>query len=139
MVYAGNEIACSAKLNMFSNRFYRGDFEYTDRSKIDSEASLRRQFVIKELNKLKNNSDTLCKGETVWINTEYSDSVVAFKRVFGEQKIIFVGNTKNASVDIEISEITNNAKCLLSNNCTVNGSSLSFGACGYAVFQITTD
>ena len=139
MVYSGNEIACCAKLNMFSNRFYRGDFEYTDRSKIDSEASLRRQFVIKELNKLKNNSDILCKGETVWINTEYSDSVVAFKRVFGEQKIIFAGNTKKSPVDIEISEITNNAKCLLLNNCTVNGSSLSFGACGYAVFQITTD
>ncbi len=139
MVYAGNEISCCAKLNMFSNRFYRGVFEYTDRNEKNTDTSLRRQFAIKVLNKLKSESDILCNGETAWIDTKYCDSIVAFKRVLGEQKIIFVGNTKKSSVDVEIPEITKNAKCLLSNNCTVKESSLAFGACGYAVFQITTD
>lgn len=93
MVYAGNEIADTAKLNMFANRFYPGEYEFTDRSALTGEESLRRREIIKKLNQMKKSSDILCSGETVWLDTSSPESVIAFKRELGSEQILFIGNT----------------------------------------------
>ena len=61
MVYCGNELADQKRLSMFANRFFMGDFEVTDRDDKASEASLRRQGVIKKLNTLRRESETLAR------------------------------------------------------------------------------
>ena len=49
MIYAGNEIACEARHNMFANRFYRGNYEVTDRSAKSTPQAIRRQEIKKLL------------------------------------------------------------------------------------------
>lgn len=115
MVYSGNELACTAKLNMFANRFYKGEYEVTDRTDKNSDKSIRRQEIIKALNHMKSESDLLCLGKTVWINTSCPDSVIAFKRILNDEEILFIGNTKNEAVAVEVSESLNNKNCILCN------------------------
>ena len=78
------------------------------------ENSLRRQEVMKTLNKMKNESDLLCYGETAWIATDAPECVLAFKRVLDEKEITFVGNAKNCEAVID-SSIIDGKKCVLSN------------------------
>lgn len=115
MVYSGNELACEANLNMFANRFYMGCFEVTDRNNKNSEASVRRQKILKQLNKMKAESRLLENGETVWIDTSAPDNIVAFKRVLNNDELVFFGNTKSSNIVIDIKEIANNKKCILYN------------------------
>lgn len=115
MVYSGNELACTAKLSMFANRFYMGNYDVTDRANKNSDASVRRQLVMKTLNGMKWESDLLCCGKTVWIDTSAPDSVIAFKRILNEDEILFFGNTKNSKVIIDIKDIADNKKCILYN------------------------
>ena len=114
MIYCGNEICCTAYHNMFANRFYPGKYETTNRDDKYSENSLRRQEVMKTLNKMKNESDLLCYGETAWIATAAPECVLAFKRVLDEKEITFVGNAKNCEAVID-SSIIDGKKCILSN------------------------
>lgn len=93
MVYAGNEIADAAKLSLFANRFYPGEYEFTDRSALTGKESLRRREIIKKLNQMKKSSDILCSGKTVWLDTTSPESVIAFKRTLGARQILFIGNT----------------------------------------------
>lgn len=136
MVYAGNELACNAKLSMFANRFYMGNYEVTDRENKNIEASVRRQKIMKTLNKMKSESDLLCYGETVWLNTSASDSVIAFKRVLDEHEIIFWGNTKNCTVSVDITDMLNNKKCILYNGeHKIEDNILNLSPYEYAVFE----
>lgn len=136
MVYSGNELACSAKLSMFANRFHMGSYEVTDRKNKNSEASIRRQTIIKMLNKLKLESDLLCNGKTVWIDTSDPDSVIAFKRILNEKEILFFGNTKNSNVVVDMKDSANNKKCILYNgeHKIVDGM-LYLGPHEYVVFE----
>ena len=136
MVYTGNELACEAHLNMFANRFYMGEYEVTDRSKKNTEASLRRQEIIKTLNKMKSQSELLELGKTEWIDTSEPDSVVAFKRVLDGREIIFVGNAKNTEVAVEIKDLPNNKKCTLCNGeHKTDGNVLHLSPYEYVVFE----
>ena len=115
MVYNGNELACTAKHSMFANRFYMGNYEVTNRSNKNSKESVRRQEIIKTLNKMKSESDLLKYGKTVWIDTSSPDNVIAFKRVLNENEILCFGNTGNSNVAIHIKYMANNKKCILYN------------------------
>lgn len=135
MVYCGNELCCTAKLNMFANRFYPGEYEVTDRDDKFSEKSLRRQNVFKALNKLKNESDLLCYGSTEWIENDAPESVLTFKRTLDGKELIFIGNTKNSSTEIDGS-IVCNRKCIFSNGeHTVSGGKLTLRPYEYAVYE----
>ncbi len=93
MIYCGNELADSTALNMFSNRFFRGRFQATDRDAIKNEGySLRRQEIIRRLSTFKAQSDTLCYGETAWIDNSCNERVISFERRHGGEKIVFIGN-----------------------------------------------
>lgn len=136
MVYSGNELACKAKLNMFANRFFMGDYEVTDRENKNSEESLRRQSIIKILNGMKAESELLCNGKTVWLESSAPESVMAFKRVSDAQELVFIGNTKNSEVAVEIKGIADNKKCILHNGeCKINGSTLVLSPYEYVVFE----
>ncbi len=96
MVYCGNELACTAYLNMFANRFYPGKYEVTDRTKKGTPEAIERQTFIQKINHLKRENDLLAHGKTEWLET--NDPIVSFKRVLGDQELLFIGNTKNQEV-----------------------------------------
>lgn len=106
MVYCGNELADTSKLSMFANRFYMGKFEATDRSIAKEEYSIRRQNVMKGLNKIKKTSETLCLGETVWLSNTAPEKIISFARVLGNEKIVFIGNMSKDSTECKVSELT---------------------------------
>ena len=135
MVYTGNELACNAKLNMFANRFYPGDYEFTDRNNKKSTESVRRQKVFSILNKIKSESDVLYTGKTVWIENSAPESVISFKRVLNDKEILFVGNAKKCEVDVKI-DISKDKELILTNgkNESITGG-LHLGPCEYAVYM----
>lgn len=111
MVYAGNELACEAELSMFANRFFPGSFGVTNRNDKYSEKSKRRQQIIMFLNKIKAEKDLLHLGKTIWIENSMPDIVLSFKRALADEEILFVGNTKNTVVDVDI-PIPEDKKCI---------------------------
>ena len=135
MVYCGNELACTAKLSMFSNRFYKGDFEVTNRNNKTSVAAERRISVFKKLNSLKAESDLLRWGETVWLDTDENDSIIAFKRIYKNEKIVFIGNTKNCEVTTILPENVS-LSVLLENNVALSKDSVTFGSFGYVAYLV---
>ena len=115
MVYAGNEIACEARHNMFANRFHKGNYEFTDRGAKSTPQAIRRQEIIKALNAIKNESDILCYGETAWIDTSANESIIAFKRTLKNEEIIFIGNAKNSNCEIDVTDFYCGQKIMLCN------------------------
>lgn len=135
MVYAGNELACEAELSMFANRFFPGRYEVTKRNDKYSDASKRRQEVIRILNKLKAEQDILYLGKTVWMETSMPNEVICFKRVLDGEEIMFIGNAKSFAVDIDIT-IPEERKCVLTNRKNLQSSGkLCLGPYEYAVFM----
>ena len=135
MVYAGNELACEAELSMFANRFFPGRYEVTKRNDKYSDASKRRQEVIRILNKLKAEQDILYLGKTVWTETSMPNEVICFKRVLDGEEIMFIGNAKSFAVDIDIT-IPEERKCVLTNRKNLQSSGkLCLGPYEYAVFM----
>lgn len=104
MVYCGNELADTAHLSMFANRFHPGVFETTDRTKATQEPALRRQAVMRTLNALKKDSVVLCDGETEWLDHSAPEQVLAFRRTAGERSIVFVGNLSAQPVTVQVRE-----------------------------------
>lgn len=132
MVYTGNELACTARLSMFANRFHPGAFEVTDRNRKTAPEAVKRQEIIKELNKLKSESDVLRFGSTVWQNSD-CDSIISFKRCFENNEIIFIGNSKNSPCEISMNTVPE--KILFGNNSAVSDGKLSLEPYGYVVFS----
>ncbi|MBR4866097.1 MAG: hypothetical protein IKU11_05390, partial [Clostridia bacterium] len=102
MVYCGNELADSAKLSMFANRFHMGQFEVTDRSIAKADYSIRRQEVIKQLNQLKQESDVLRHGKTIWLANSADDKVLSFTRDHLANKITLIGNVTTEPVTVTV-------------------------------------
>lgn len=102
MLFCGNELADSAHLSMFANRFYMGEFEVTNRDIKNEPFSLRRQEIIKRLNALKKESDILEKGKTVWLKNSKPQNIISFERVLGDEKIVFIANLSKEDTTCEI-------------------------------------
>ena len=133
MVYTGNEIADTARISMFANRFYPGNFEVTDRNAKSTTESLKRQETIKILNILKKESDVLRYGETIWLDDYCSDNIIAFKRRLGNHEIVFIGNTRNEPCEISLKHIPEN---ILLGTAKKSGGNLFFEPYRYIVFSI---
>lgn len=118
MVYCGNELACEAEISFFTNRFYPGNSEPSNREAKMTEAAQRRQQVMKQLNQLKRDSDTLRYGTTMWLETSSTDTVLSFQRVYDGNKILFIGNTRNAACTLETDISAADGKVLLKNGVT---------------------
>lgn len=135
MVYAGNEIACSANLSMFANRFHPGKYQTTDRSKKNTPEAIRRTEIIKKLNEFKKQSDILMYGETEWIKNSNPEYTVTFKRKYNGKTIMFAGNTAKEGSTADAEQIPQNAKVLFSNNAAINDGKIDFGRMGYIVVE----
>lgn len=133
MVYCGNELADTKRLSMFANRFYMGDFEVTDRDDKSSEASLRRQQVIKQLNTLRKTSETLARGTTEWIETERCASIVAFKRVLNNEVYTVIGNMSRDSQSVTVCGA--DAEIVMANKAKRNGNEFGFEPFGYIILK----
>lgn len=128
MVYCGNELADTARLNMFANRFFMGEYEVTDRAATGEKVE-RRKALIKGLNSLKAERPILQCGKTEWISTE-AEYVLAFNRTLDGEKVTFVGNFSEDAVELTFAQGTP----MLSNGATLVDGKLKFEKYGYAVF-----
>ena len=131
MVYCGNELADTAHLSMFANRFHPGKFEFTDRQASSPEVE-RRKEIVTTLNALRRECDTLSDGTTEWLVTE-SEKVLAFKRISEDGEIIFIGNFSSTAEDLKLD--LESKEILLSNNCEINENAVSLAGYGYAIIK----
>jgi len=134
MVYCGNELACTAKLSMFANRFYMGDFETSNRNKEKPQAK-KRMEIFKFLNKLKCESDLLRYGETEWFDLDRKDSVIAFKRTQKENEVVFIGNSTDSEIQLDLPENYRDYSILLENNSKIADEKIILNSYGYIVFE----
>ncbi len=126
MVYCGNELADTARLSMFANRFYPGEFEFTDRKTATPESEKRRE-LIRFLNRIKAEYKALYEGETEWRETE-NDKVIAFTRKADSERITFYGNFSKEAADIDLPK---NKEVL--HSCGLSDGRLS--SYGYIIFK----
>ena len=85
---------------------------------------------------MKSERDLLCFGKTEWIETSAPESVTAFRRILDEEEIIFVGNTKNINVVVDIKGLSDNKKCILCNGENkIADCILHLGPYEYVVFE----
>ena len=134
MVYCGNELADSANINMFANRFHMGHYQVTDRSIAKEGYSIRRQEIIKKLNKLKQESDVLRYGKTVWLNNSADDKVLSFERDYNGSKIILIGNVTKEPLTVTV-DTDLRAEVLMSRGSAVQNNELTLEPHGYLVLE----
>lgn len=130
MVYCGNELADTARLSMFANRFHPGSFSVTDR-RASGEDVDRRRFVISRLNRMKAELAPLCTGRTEWDITQ-PDAVLKFDRYTDHQRVTFIGNFSDETLDLTVENI---GSILLSNRAERNSSQLKLLPYGYVISQ----
>lgn len=140
MVYCGNELADTAKVNMFANRFFMGDYEVTNR-KSRSKAAKRRMEVMTKLNQYRRSSDLLCYGKTKWIDNTEDEKILSFERTFGDEKLLFVGNLTKEAVSCSLSTdfLTQSAEKIFESEVSVtfdNKGNFNLPAKAYVVFKI---
>lgn len=131
MVYCGNEIADTAHLSMFANRFHMGEFEVTDRS-VGGQIVDRRKQVITQLNEYQATIPAFSHGSTLWHDSE-SESVLAFDRVTEGEIVSFVGNFSNCPAEVGMNMT---GDMLLSNNAEPCGDKVKLGAYGYVICRV---
>lgn len=132
MVYCGNELADTARLSMFANRFHMGAFAVTDRT-AKGEQVTRRTQIIKTLNALRKTVPALTEGETVWLDTPYPESVLAFKRC-GDDTVVFLCNFGKDAKTVALPDPAGTV--LLSNKVTVLKNEVSLESHGYIAYRI---
>lgn len=138
MIYCGNELADTAKLNMFANRFYMGSYEVTDRDTlVKTAAAARRMNLLQRLNAMKQNSGLLHNGVTIWAENSAPAQVVSFLRVTDTEKLLFVGNTARQEIHCQVMSefIDDNAQCIMESGRKVqrNGDKFILPPHGYLV------
>ena len=129
MVYCGNELADQAKLSMFANRFYPGEYSCTDRNAAGPQVT-RRKEIIRQLNALKAETPALSDSETRWLSAEH-DAVLAFRRTGEQEELIFAGNFSEHAAAIALDE----GEVLLSNNAVVENGTAELAAYGYVIIR----
>lgn len=135
MVYSGNELADEAKVNMFANRFHMGQYEVTDRSRKNTPEAIRRQALYKELNKMCKECAAITKGTMAWIENSQSDKVLSFLREYKGEKLLFIGNLKNESVEITAEPDWTIGNERMKHNCRCSENSICLEPYGYIVLE----
>lgn len=136
MVYCGNELADTARINMFANRFHPGRYEFTDREKLKrSPEGGRRMEVMRVLNDLRDASDVLAKGQTRWQDTDAPDRIVDFSRVLGGEELRFIGNLTAEEVTFTPAEAVEGELLAPASGCDSDGESLTLPGWGFVVLR----
>lgn len=106
MVYCGNELADQARINMFANRFHPGRYTMTDRSDAAKAqpAARSRQTLMRQLNQLKKEDPRYSCGQTLWLDMNKPDDVIAFRRSYEGKNVWFVGNARKESTVVTLHE-----------------------------------
>ena len=132
MVYCGNELADTARVSMFANRFFMGKFEVTNRDALKQTAPTKRRIeTIKILNQIKSDYPAFIEGKTKWIKTE-NPYILAFNRICENQKITFVCNFSQESVNVALNP---SGEVLLSHNAVTENCTLTFAPYGYIIIK----
>ena len=136
MVYCGNELADTARVNMFANRFHMGNYEVTDRSIAKEEYSLRRQSIVTALNAWRKESETLRSGTTVWLDHDQADKVLAFRREQGKEWVVFVGNLSKEACIVTLDKSIAGGTVRMSHGAKrLSEDKISLEAYGYLVLE----
>lgn len=138
MVYCGNELADDAKLSMFANRFHMGKFSVTEREALKkTEVAQRRGHVMQILNALQRKSLLLSRGATEWLTNDHPETVLSFRRVFGEQSAMFVGNMSREAVTVSVAGLKNDDKVniVIQNGLLDGNNAINLDAYGYLVIK----
>lgn len=134
MVYCGNELADTATVNLFSNRFHRGRFFATDREGLKTQkAGIRRQSVITQLNRLLAENDAMCSTDFEWLNVA-GENTFAFRNKGKCRDVVFVGNLGKAAINETLDFPIHSV--LLHNNADFNGKQLLLRPYGYILAEI---
>jgi len=134
MVYSGNELADSANINMFANRFHMGRYETTDRRRLEKEDySLRRQEMMKKLNQIKAESDLLRFGKTIWVNTDCSEEIIAFKRTYQDSALLLIGNPTDKELTVTLEEAFTGSAALTNKTEILSDTQYKLAPKGYTV------
>lgn len=129
MVYCGNELADTARLSMFANRFHMGAFEVTDRTATGAHVT-RRMQIIRTLNTLRKTVCALSAGETVWL--DMPPETVAFERRAKDETAVFISNFGKTALSVALSG--NIGDTLLSNQATVEDATVILQPFGYIAY-----
>lgn len=136
MVYCGNEIADESYLSMFANRYYMGKYETTNRHLELTSIVKRRKCIVKKLNELKQNSDVLQNGNTIWLNNDASEKIISFLRKYNDEKILFVGNTTKDKCVSKVEDFFDGEVLAQSENPPkINGNTIIFEPYSYIVLK----
>lgn len=135
MVYCGNELADDTKINMFANRFHKGNFGVTNRKKRETVEGLRRQEIYKKLYQL-HQLQTIQDGTFVWLETSSSDKILSFTREYKDDKILFAGNFSSEDVLCQLAVELKKENILMEHNVEVTENGLQMKSHGYIVIKI---
>lgn len=134
MIYCGNELADEAKLSMFANRFYMGEFQVTDREAMKkTEASARRQSVFTKLNRLLLEKDAMQSADMEWLECE-SDNLIVFKKKGTEHDIVFACNFGADTEELDLNKTLKDV--LMDNLAELDGQKLTLKSHGYILAEI---
>lgn len=129
MVYCGNELADTAKLSMFANRFHMGAFDVTDREATGAHVT-RRTEVIRTLNMMRKTVLALSEGETVWL--DMPQETVAFERRTKDETAVYIANFSKTVQTVSLPDSI--GKILLSNQATVGDATVTLQPYGYIAY-----
>ena len=91
---------------MFANRFHPGRYTMTDRSDAAKAqpAARSRQTLMRQLNQLKKEDPRYSCGQTLWLEMNKPDDVIAFRRSYEGKNVWFVGNARKESTVVTLHE-----------------------------------
>ena len=134
----GYEVCDDAENSMFSNRFY-GKRSALDWSCAFTENGARRIELVKALHALHHAYDAITSGELIWVENDCPDEVISYIRAAEEQRIMVIANTKNRSVNVNLSFEGRLCENLLRYGIRISddGTSAELKPYGYLIIRIS--
>ncbi|MCF7854616.1 MAG: alpha-glucosidase C-terminal domain-containing protein [Candidatus Pacebacteria bacterium] len=103
-LYNGVEIADDHRHSIYSNRDF-GGLAINWANALTRKGINRLQFV-KQLVALRRSTPPLIYGNTVWLDHDQPDNIIAFAREYRDKRIVFAVNTRNRAIKVNIKEVT---------------------------------
>ena len=136
-IYNGNEIANDSYMHALSTKNHKRCFIAWENA--FTSKGIERLSFIKTLTGMRKANPALYDGETLWIDTDKPDSVLAYARECPSQKIRVAINIKDAETEVTLPYSDADAKALLEYGVKFsrNGQNLklSMKPFGYIVLQ----
>ena len=85
------------------------------------------------MSKIRKQNETLYKGKLEWIENDYPDKLLSFKRIYKEKSVFVCINTSKAKVKITFPKYQNT---ILSSKVRLNDNVITIGKYGYFAAEI---